>query len=137
MRLRRSEHDKARADGAWLLRHWRRWHRGQVEKALAGVHRAVFERLMAQLKDLRSAWDLVAAVGAEDWSTIDADTRATALHQIDAAITALRERQKLPPFDDPLPGAPPNAFLMIREIINQLAKSPARGSPGQTVETVR
>jgi hypothetical protein len=134
---RHNAQDQKLADDARLLRHWRRWHPEQVEKALAGVHRSVFERLMAQLKDLRSARYLVAAVSAEDWSAVDADTRATALHHIDAAITALRERQKLPPFDDPLPGAPPNAFLMIREIINQLAKSPARGSPGQTVETVR
>ena len=50
-----SMHLKALADRAHLLRAWRRWHREQLKEALAGVHGAVLERLMAKLKDLRSA----------------------------------------------------------------------------------
>jgi hypothetical protein len=114
---RRTAQDQKLADDAYLLRAWRRWHREELEAALAGEHRCVLERLMAQLKDLRSARQLIAAISTEDWSVVDADTRATALHQIDTAIIARREQQQLPPFDDPLPGAPPNAFQIIREII--------------------
>jgi len=51
----RVEKDKELADRGRLLRAWKRWHAELMEQALAGVHGAVLERLMAQLKDLRSA----------------------------------------------------------------------------------
>ena len=87
-----SMHLKALADRAHLLRAWRRWHREQLKEALAGVHGAVLERLMAKLKDLRSARELVAFIEAQDWACVDSDTRAIALFEIDRAIVALRER---------------------------------------------
>jgi len=45
-------------------------------------------------------------------------TRAVVLHETSTAITKLRESQNLAPLDDPIPGAPPNAFQMIRAIVN-------------------
>jgi hypothetical protein len=73
MKRRKSEKDQELTDRNHLFRAWRRWHRERLEKALAGVHGAVLARLMAQLKNLSEARELVAAVAAEDWSVIDAD----------------------------------------------------------------
>jgi hypothetical protein len=74
---------------------------------------------MAQLKELRTARELVNFISAQDWSVVDDDTRAIVLHQINRAVTALRERQGLAPIDDALPGEPLTAFQIIRETINQ------------------
>jgi hypothetical protein len=41
-----------------------------------------------------------------------------ALHQINSAITKLREKQDLEPIDDALPEQPLRAFQLIRSIIN-------------------
>jgi hypothetical protein len=99
-------------------RGWRRWHREQLEEVLAGVHRSVLEHLMKQLKDLRSARELIDFVSAQDWGAIDADTRFIALHEVNAAITKLRERLGLPPIDDALPGQRATAFQIIRSIMS-------------------
>jgi len=118
---RKSEKDKKLADDARLLRAWRRWHVEQLEEALADVHADVMSRLMAQLEELRSARELVDFISAQDWESVDADTRAIALFEINRAITALRERQKLPPIYDALPGKPLTAFQIIREIITKVS----------------
>ena len=89
---RKSEKDKKLADDARLLRAWRRWHVEQLEEALADVHADVMSRLMAQLEELRSARELVDFISAQDWESVDADTRAIALFEINRAVTALRVR---------------------------------------------
>src|SRR5262245_15530101 len=131
--MRKSEKDKTLADNARLLRAWRRWHHEQLEKALAGVHGDVMGRLMAQLKDLRSARELVEFIEAQDWSAVDSDTRFTVLHEINAAITGLRERAGQVPIDDALPGEPLRAFQLIRAIFTKFPlkrDDPAGGIPG-------
>jgi hypothetical protein len=102
--------DQGLADNRRLLRAWRAWHHEQLEEALAGPHGTVIARLMALLKGMTSARALVDFINAQDWSSIDAATRFTALHQINEAITAHRERNDLAPIDDALPAEPPNAF---------------------------
>jgi len=99
---RKSEKDQKLADDARLLKAWRNWHAEQLEEALAGVHHDVLKRLMAQLKDLRSARELVSFISAQDWSTVDADTRFICLHEINTAICALRQKlgQPIHPADD-------------------------------------
>jgi hypothetical protein len=118
MKHQQTAKEKELADNAYLLRTWKRWHREQLEAALAGLHRDVMGRLMVKLKDLRSARELVVAIEAEDWTAVDADTRLIALHQINSAITKLREKQNLAPIDDALPGEPLRAFQLIRNIID-------------------
>ena len=59
MKRRRSEKEKELVDNAHLLRAWRAWHREQLEEALAGLHGGVLERLTAELKNFRSARELV------------------------------------------------------------------------------
>jgi hypothetical protein len=118
MKRRKSENEKELADRTHLYRAWKRWHREHLEAALAGVHGAVLGRLVQQLKDLGEARALVNFISSQDWSAIDAETRAVALHEISTAITKLREQHNLKPFDDPLPGAPANAFQIIKSILS-------------------
>jgi hypothetical protein len=120
---------KKLADDAKLLRAWTAWRREQLEEALAGAHADLVTRLMAQLKDLRSARELVDFVAAQDWSAIDSETRAVALHEIDLAIMRLRERKGLAPFSDSIPWTDekPTAFEVIRKILRDSAR--AEGAP--------
>jgi hypothetical protein len=104
MKRSRTAQEKKLADDARLMKWWRAWHAEQLEEALAGVHRDVLQRVMAQLKNLKSARELINAVATEDWSTVDADTRLVVLHELNTAIAALREKSGMPPIDDPLPG---------------------------------
>ena len=88
---------------------------------------------MTQLKDLRSARELVAFIEEQDWSAIDADTRAIALRAINQAITKLREHAGLVPIVDALPGQPLRAFQLIRNIINQFPAPSGETKPGGVV----
>jgi hypothetical protein len=115
----KSEKEKGAGEPRETEPMWRRYSAEQLEQALAGIHSDVMKRLMAQLEDLRSARALVDFIAAQDWESVDADTRAIALFEINRAITALGERQKLPPINDALQGEPLTAFQIIREIINQ------------------
>jgi predicted negative regulator of RcsB-dependent stress response len=117
MKRRKSEKDQELADRSYLLRAWKRYHREQLEEALAGIHGAVLARLMEQLKNLGEARALVDAVAREDWTAVDAETRGIALFEIDTAITKLREARGLKPFDDALSDQRPTAFQIIRSII--------------------
>jgi len=114
-RRKQSKLDKELADNARLRRAWHRWHREQLEEALQGLHHDVLKRLMAELKHLRAAREFLRFIETQDWAAIDADTRLIALHEINAAITKLRERNGLTPIDDPLPGERADAFLLIKE----------------------
>jgi hypothetical protein len=137
MNHRRSEKkDKKLADDARLLRWWKKFHREQLEEALAGVHHDVLERMMVQLKNLKFARELVNAMAAEDWSTVDADTRLIVLHELNVAICALREKHGQEPIDDPLPGEPDNAFRIIKNLFKVSASAESRNpatavSPGK------
>jgi len=138
-RRSKTEEDKALRENAYLLRRWNKFHAEQLEETLVGVHADVMNRLMAQLKELRSARELVAAVEAEDWSKVDAGTCLIALRQINVAITKLRERMDAEtPISDPLPGQPLNAFLLAKQIITDsrirgIAEPGSGASSGQTV----
>jgi hypothetical protein len=127
---RKSENEKELGDRERLTRMWRRYHAEQLEQALAGIHSDVMTRLMAQLEDLRSARALVDFIAAQDWESVDADTRAIALSEINKAICAVRERMNpKEPINDALPGQPLTAFLMIREIINKFPATAGEPSP--------
>src|SRR5262245_32433518 len=114
--MSRTKEEQEIADREKLLRAWRRWHKERLQTALEGVHRDVFERLMAQLADLRSARELVDFIAAQNWAEVDADTRLTALHEINNAICRLRERNGLDPINDALSHEPPTAYQIIRKL---------------------
>jgi hypothetical protein len=93
----------------------------------------VLERLMGELKDLQSARALVDFISAQDWSAVDADTRLIALHEINTAITKLRERTGLDPISDPLPGQPENAFRIIRKLMTSFPPTAGRHTEVRSV----
>src|SRR5262249_42737345 len=116
-----------------LTKMWRQWHRVLAAEALEGPHgvlvRETFEiiRTMKDLRDVR----LLDFVRAQDWSAVDASTRAILLHEIDRRIAALREATGLHPFDDALPHQKPNGFIVIREL---MATQTPPGDPGKQTE---
>lgn len=118
MKHRSREQDKKLADDAWLLRAWKTFHREELAQALAGPHGPMLERLMHILKDLASSQPvLLAFVRGVDWREIAHDVRFIALHEINTAITKLRERNGLCPFDDGVPGERDNAFRVVKAIL--------------------
>jgi hypothetical protein len=128
----KSERDKKLVDNARLLRWWKAWHREQRGLVLAGPHATTLAelfRMFSVIEHVKPA-QLIGFVGAIDWGSIDFDTRLTVLHEINVAITRYREKCGLDPISDPLPGAPPNAFQVIRGIVTKLpAPSRARPTP--------
>jgi len=118
---RRTAKEQELADNARLLRAWKKFHRDERDAVLAGPHaRTLAElfRMFANIECVQPA-QLIGFIGAIDWAAIDFETRLTVLHEVNAAITKYREKRGLNPIDDPLPGAPPNAFQVIRKILNQ------------------
>jgi hypothetical protein len=62
----------------------------------------------------------------------DADARLTVLHEINTAITDLREREGKVPFDDGPPDELPTLFLMVRNMISgEGRENPATENSGQ------
>jgi hypothetical protein len=53
-----------------------------------------------------------------NWNVVSYDVRMTILHELNAAITYLRERQGMPPFDDGVPGERDNIFRRIKDLIS-------------------
>jgi hypothetical protein len=115
--MRKPQLEKELCDGAHLLRAWKRWHADQLEETLNGPHGTAVAQVVAFLKHMQpgSASALIALLREHDWSQMDADVRLVVLHEINQAITRLRERAGLAPIDDPLPGQRLNAFLLIKE----------------------
>jgi len=74
----KTKKEKELADNARLLRAWKKFHREELEEALAGIHRDVMGRLMTHLAALRSARDLVTFIEAQDWGAVDAHSRLVA-----------------------------------------------------------
>jgi hypothetical protein len=128
-----SKKDKKLADDARLLRAWRNWHREELNAALVGLHGPMIERLVFILKTLApdSASLLLAYVRGVDWQLIDYPTRLVVLHEVNTAITRLRERNSLDGISDPLPGQPESAFRLIKAILsNDKPSHPTVAPPG-------
>jgi hypothetical protein len=92
----------------------RGWHREQLEEALAGMHGDILRRLMAQLKELSSARELVNHIAAQDWSAVDADTKQIVLRQINLAITKTRRVR----------GSRANQRRIVEQTANRLSDDP-------------
>ena len=128
---RKTAKEQELADNAHLLRAWRNWHHEQLKQTLAGPHGTAVAQVMATLKHMTpdSAPALISLMRDFDWSQMSADVRLVVLHEINQAITRLRERAGLAPIDDPLPGQRLNAFLLIKEhLFPRKAESPPERS---------
>jgi hypothetical protein len=110
--------EKALAEREDLFHLWKLWRRERLETLLAGPHGDATRELVAflQTMTLDDGARLIEFVRVAGWERADADTKFEVLSLINAAITALRERAKLPPFDDALPGEKSTTFLIIREL---------------------
>jgi hypothetical protein len=111
--------EKQAREQAALLRAWKAFHSEQLEQALASAHGAVIAELMGVLDRLEidSAAALLAAMQRADWHSVDYTTRLTVLHQVNQAVTRLREKHGMAPFDDGPPGTPDNAFRKVKALL--------------------
>ena len=99
---------------------WRQWRRERLDELRAGPFGEDVRELMTLVDDmtLDDSAALIDLIRQGPWCDADADTRFLVPALVDRAIIRLRERHDLPPFDDPLHGAPPNAFLTIRAVLS-------------------
>jgi hypothetical protein len=127
-RSRALSKDQKLAENQKLSRAYKQWQREQLAAALVGAHGAMVAELMALLDrlELNSAAALLMFVERADWNAVSYDTRLTVLHQINTAITRMRERHGLAPFDDPLP---PQSDSVFRRIKARLFDSRHNGMP--------
>ena len=83
----------------------------------SGPHVCELMRFMRRM-DLKSGPELVARVEAADWAKrMDAGDRHLLLSIIGGSIRLLREREGLPPLDDPLWDQPPNVYERCKKIL--------------------
>ena len=112
---RRSAKRAANKDDDRQAARRRRWHAQRVEAFLArGTEARALVAFLATIT-MTEATALIEMV--KPWRQADADTRFLVLGLVDTAIVGLRERNRMPPFDDPLPGNPPSAFQIIRTLL--------------------
>jgi hypothetical protein len=106
---------KALAEQRHEFRQWKRWRRERFEELLEGPYAEPARALVEFCKTtMTGPTALINFIAAGPWSTADMDTRIEILAFVDAVIIKQRERMGLPPFSDPLPGQPTNAFLILR-----------------------
>jgi hypothetical protein len=119
MKRRKSEKEQKLADNSYLLRAWRKWHREQLEEARAGRHAVIVTHVMEFLKTMTpaSANALLELMRGHTWADVDANTKFIVLHEINDAITRMREKHGMAPIDDPI--APKvNAFIAMCQILH-------------------
>jgi hypothetical protein len=110
---------KVTDDRRVLNKVWRQWRAERRAAILNGPFGDAALELIGFLDTVAVADTamIVGMIEAGPWRQADADTRFEILSLADAALVSLRERNKLPPFDDLLPGPPRDAFLQIRELL--------------------
>jgi hypothetical protein len=118
---RRTAKEKELQDNTRLLRAWHRFHAEELETAMNGTHGSIIARLMEILRalELGSGPALIDFVEARNWHVVDAHTKLVVLHQLNRAVTKLRERNGQPPIDDGLGGERANVFRTIRSIFEE------------------
>lgn len=112
--------NKAEEEAAYLHKTYAKWRKEQLDGMLSSAVGSGLQSMIDYLDGmtLQAAPDLVSRVERATWlREADPDVRFMALRLIDDAIVRLRERHDMPPLDDPLPGEPPSAFLLIREML--------------------
>ena len=127
--------EKELRDNARLLRWWKAWHREQREAVLAGPHGAVLGELFRMIRSLQHVRpvQLIGLARSIDWAVIDADTKLTALHEFNAAVTRLRERNNMEPIDDTVESETP--YRQLKAILFPPNGAPAGAQPGSNSET--
>jgi hypothetical protein len=115
----KQERERERAGDAKMFRAWKAFHREQRDAVLTGPHGAVLSELFRMFKNLAHMQpvQLIGFVQSVDWTTIDFHTRLVVVHECNVAVTALREKHKVEPIDDGLPGDLDTPFRTIKSIV--------------------
>ena len=118
-RLKPRNEEQELADQKYLLKAWHAWHEEQLREALAGPDGFAVKAVMGLLVNIEAipASALVAKVGSIDWNTVAYDVRLTLLHQINDAVTTLREMRELPPIDDGFEHEPDGVFRIVKRAL--------------------
>jgi hypothetical protein len=123
MRAVETRREKAKAKALQerddLFHLWQKWRRERLDTLLAGPYGTEIQALLEFLRttSLDDSLRLVDFIRAGNWHLADADTRCEILGLINAAITTLRERAGLKPFDNGIPpDEEPSTFLVIKEM---------------------
>ena len=94
--------------------------RRRIDALCEGEHGDRVKELARFLRrmDLTSGRELIARIEAADWAQgMPPSDRHLLLSIISGAIRLMRERNGLPPFEDPLWDDPPNVFQQIKAIL--------------------
>jgi hypothetical protein len=119
MKPRRTAQEQKLADDQRLLRAWKKFHREEREAALAGPHGAVLGELFRMFENLKFVQpvQLIGLMRSVDWTAISHDVRLTVLHELNTAITKVREARGLDPIDDGVPCEPETPYRTIKAIM--------------------
>ena len=114
------DQEKKLHDDAKLAKAWRYWHSEELKEARNGSYGTIVNEVMAVLDNLtvQSAPALLACFERTDWNAVSADVRLIVLHELNVAVTRIRESRGLPPFDDGLPDVDRNnVFRLIKNLM--------------------
>lgn len=109
-----------RTEKAALSAQYRRQKQVWLDRALSGPEGPRVRAMLAWVRTLGpdDADELVAVVAGEDWLlAAPAEVRLAALHLLGEEIGRIRRHAGLPELDDPLPGEPDTAFLILRRLL--------------------
>ena len=117
--MKRTARQKKFDDDARLLRAWQKYHGEQLQEVLTGPHAVIATQIVEFLKTMTpaSANALLELMRGHVWADVDAQTKFTLLHEINAAIMRVREANGKPPIDDPLPGERRSVFQVIKQML--------------------
>jgi hypothetical protein len=100
-----------------LMRLWKRWRKDLVHTELDGPYQHQLQSLIKFLNAMKVLEDerkLLKFVLAGPWTGAPKELQYLVLRLISTRQASIREKAELPPFDDPLPGAPLNTYLTLR-----------------------
>jgi hypothetical protein len=110
---------KALHERDYLFREWKKWHDDRKKELLKGDYAVATQELVDFLErmTLNDSAILLELVMQGPWRNADSDTRFLVLELVSLSIIYLREKNKLPPFDDPMPFSeveePPTVFQIV------------------------
>lgn len=119
-RMVRTEAEQKLYDQSKLLSQWSAWHRERQQALFDGPFGEDAKKIKSFLRGMepRSASALVELVRNGEWGKrAGPEIRHEILVMIGRGIIRARERQGLQPFDDSVPGEPPTAYEIIREML--------------------
>lgn len=106
--------EKALREQRFEFREWKLWRRERIGVLLTGEHAEAVRALLTFCKNMTGATALIEHVKSGPWRDADKGVRAEILSLVSTIIIKRREQLGKAPFDDPLPDATPNTFLILR-----------------------